>query len=142
VSELVELNIPELQQSAQRRREGITLDQEADRLAGSLRAFVPAAWHTVVPNTPYVHGWHIDSICDHLEAVTAGEIRKLQIWVPPGTSKSTIVSICWPVWEWLTRPELRYLTASYDLNLSTRVRGQVEGPDPVAVVPARWPGSS
>jgi predicted phage terminase large subunit-like protein len=103
----------------EREREGKTIRDEADELAGSLRAFVRAAWHVVWPNTRYVHGWHIDAICDHLEKVSAGELRRLQVWVPPGTSKSTLVSIMWPVWEWTRDPSLRYITASYDLKLAT-----------------------
>jgi predicted phage terminase large subunit-like protein len=115
-----ELTLEEIDAAIERRRNGKRLAEEADDLAHDLRQFVKASWHTIVPNVPYVHGWHIDTICDHLEAVTAGDIRRLQVWIPPGTSKSTTVSIAWPVWEWLQRPELRYLTASYDLDLATR----------------------
>jgi predicted phage terminase large subunit-like protein len=116
----VELSVEEIDAAIERRKNGLQLAEEADRLAHDLPAFVRASWHAIVPNVPYVHGWHIDTICDHLAAVTAGEIRRLQVWIPPGTSKSTTVSICWPVWEWLQRPELRYLTASYDIDLATQ----------------------
>lgn len=33
--------------------------------------------------------------------------------IPPGFSKSTIVSVLWPAWEWATKPYLRYLFFSY-----------------------------
>jgi predicted phage terminase large subunit-like protein len=105
--------------AVEREREGKTISDEAADLAGSLRAFVRAAWHVVWPNARYVHGWHIDAICDHLEQVSAGEIRRLQVWVPPGTSKSTLVSIMWPVWEWTRDASLRYITGSYDLDLAS-----------------------
>lgn len=95
------------------------LQLEADEQAASLSRFASAAWSTVWPNEPYIHGWHVDAICQHLEAVTAGEIKRLQIWVPPGSSKSTLVSIMWPAWEWATNPTYRYITASYDLGLAT-----------------------
>ena len=36
----------------------------------SLAGFVREAWHIVEPTTEYVHGWHIDAIYEHLEAVT------------------------------------------------------------------------
>jgi hypothetical protein len=52
------------------------------------------------PETTYVHNWHIDAICAHLEAVTDGRINRLLINVPPGSSKSLIVSVMWPAWEW------------------------------------------
>ena len=93
--------------------------EEAARLGGSLRDFLWAAWPVVWPNEPYIHGWHVDAICEYLTYVTEGEILRLQIWIPPGSSKSTAVSIMWPAWEWTRNPQLRYISASYDLNLAT-----------------------
>ena len=40
-----------------------------------LRDFVRLAWAIVEPSTPFVPGWHIDAIIEHLEAVTAGQIE-------------------------------------------------------------------
>ena len=95
------------------------LAEDAERLQGSLKEFLWAAWNQVWPNEQYIHGWHVDAICEYLTYVTQGEVRRLQIWIPPGSSKSTAVSIMWPAWEWITDPSLRYITASYDLNLAT-----------------------
>lgn len=54
--------------------------------------------------------------CEHLEAVSAGRITRLLINVPPGSSKSLLVSVLWPAWEWgpLGRPWLRYLSTSFN----------------------------
>jgi hypothetical protein len=41
---------------------------------GGLKQFVKIAWHQVEPARPYIHNWHIDTICSHLEAVTRGDI--------------------------------------------------------------------
>jgi predicted phage terminase large subunit-like protein len=62
-----------------------------------------------------VHGWHVEAICAHLEAVTRGEITRLLINVPPGSMKSLLVSVLWPAWEWgpCHRPELRYLSTAF-----------------------------
>lgn len=79
----------------------------------------PGAWPHVEPD-PLTWGWHMDAICEHLEAVTAGEIENLLVNVPPGCSKSTIVSVMWPTWEWADRPAGRWFFASYDQELSTR----------------------
>src|SRR5882724_11779239 len=67
--------------------------EKVDReLAGrSLREFVRQAWHVIEPLTPFVPGWHIDAICEHLEAVTRGEIRNLLINIPPRHMKSLLV---------------------------------------------------
>lgn len=62
---------------------------ELDRLdcEESLAKFFRRAWPEVEPGATYVHGWHLDALADHLEAVTRGEIIRLLINVPPGTSK-------------------------------------------------------
>lgn len=86
----------------------------------SLRDFIAGAWAVLEPSTPYVHNWHIDTICAHLEAVTRGDIRNLLINVPPGHMKSLITCVFWPAWEWTFRPDTRWLAASYSPQLSTR----------------------
>jgi predicted phage terminase large subunit-like protein len=88
--------------------------------ASKLSTFVEHAWPIVEPATPFVHGWHIDVVCEHLEAVTAGEILRLIINVPPRTMKSLTVGVFWPAWEWLTSPHIRWLFASYAEDLSQR----------------------
>jgi predicted phage terminase large subunit-like protein len=82
--------------------------------------FVKLAWPVVEPGTTFVHGWHIDAICQHLEAVTSGQIRNLLITVPPRHMKSLAVSVFWPAWEWIRHPGRRFLFASYAETLSIR----------------------
>ena len=72
------------------------------------------------PGNHYDHGWHIDEICRHLEAVADGRIRNLLINIPPGHMKSMIVAVCYPAWMWLRRPNYRMLFASYSSDLSMR----------------------
>lgn len=93
---------------------------QAALAAKSLRHYVRQAWPIVEPGTPFVSGWHLDAIADHLEAVSRGEIRKLLINMPPRHMKSLAVSVFWPTWEWIEHPELRWLTSSYALNLAIR----------------------
>ena len=86
------------------------------RRCQSLSGFVREAWHVLEPQARYVHSWHIEAICQHLEAVTDGRINRLLINVPPGSSKSLIVSVMWPAWEWgpCGRRSLRYLTTAFN----------------------------
>lgn len=99
---------------AEAERERVARDAEKIRAAcRTLAGFVREAWPVLHPGTPYIHGWHIDAICAHLEAITDGRINRLLINVPPGTMKSLLVSVFWPAWEWTFRPELQYLTTSY-----------------------------
>ena len=82
--------------------------------------FVLQAWHVVEPATPFIEGFHIGAIIEHLEAVSRGQIRNLLINVPPRHMKSLLVSVFWPAWEWLRNPHLRYLYSSYGASLSIR----------------------
>src|SRR5216683_2854247 len=49
----------------------------------SFRAYVEQAWPVLEPTTPFLGNWHIDLIAEHLEAVTAGEMTRLLINLPP-----------------------------------------------------------
>jgi predicted phage terminase large subunit-like protein len=95
-------------------------DIDRELASRGLREFVRQAWPVVEPSTPFVPGWHIDAIIEHLEAVSRGQIRNLLINVPPRHMKSLLVSAFWPAWEWITWPERRWLYSSYGAQLSIR----------------------
>lgn len=95
----------------------------------SLAEFVRQAWHVIEPGQPYIHGWHIDFICAHLEAITDGveleggeTYNRLLINVPPGAMKSLLTSVFWPAWWWGPRnePHKRFLCASHSQSLAIR----------------------
>jgi predicted phage terminase large subunit-like protein len=98
----------------------------------SFRFFVEEAWPVVVPAEPFKPNWHIDAICDHLQAVARLQIRDLLINIPPRFGKSTIASVMFPAWLWLQDPRLRLLYSSYAQSLSTRdsvaMRQLIESP--------------
>jgi predicted phage terminase large subunit-like protein len=93
------------------------LTEKAER---SLRVFTEQAWPVIEPQTPFVPNWHIDAICEHLEAVTRGQLHYLLILVPPRHTKSILVAVMWPAWEWIRQPGTRWLFSSYDGGLSVR----------------------
>lgn len=95
--------------------------EEAEELSDSLVKFVRAAWPVLKPQEMYQHNWHIEAICQHLEAVSRGEIRRLQVWIPPGMMKSSTVSVFWHPWEWTKNPWIRYWGASYETRLAGRL---------------------
>lgn len=117
---VVEATLEELVAERDRRLNGRTLAEDADRLAEDFRAFIRAAWHVLEPSNPFVANWHIDAMCDHLAAARTGEIRQLLINIPPRHMKSMTVAVLWPVWLWATNPALRFLTASYADDAVTR----------------------
>ena len=86
----------------------------------SLAAFARRAWPILEPATPLKWGWALDAICDHLEAVSRGEINRLLMNVPPGSMKSLLTGVIWPAWEWTRRPDLRYLGTAHKHDLAVR----------------------
>lgn len=86
----------------------------------TLAEYIKQAWKIIEPGTHYLHNWHIDSIAEYLEAVTAGQITRLIINIPPRYMKSNSVTVSWPTWEWIRHPEMRYICASYAAGLSTK----------------------
>lgn len=88
----------------------------------SLAAFTKHFWGIVEPGRKLLWNWHLDAVCEHLEAVTDGRIQRLLINVPPGSMKSLLVSVIWPAWEMgpKERPDYRYLTFAYSEDLTIR----------------------
>jgi len=86
----------------------------------SLRLYIEQAWSVLEPTTPFISGWHLDAICDHLEAVFKGDIRNIIINIPPRHMKSLAVSVFFPTWVWINDPSSRWLFSSYAQDLSTR----------------------
>jgi predicted phage terminase large subunit-like protein len=87
-----------------------------------LYEFVKLLWPVIEPSRPFVEGWAIGAICEHLQAISEGEIKRLIINVPPGFSKSLCSSVFWPAWEWgpKNQASMRYIAASYSSDLTVR----------------------
>lgn len=118
----------------------------------SLRDFVRGAWRWV-DSADYQQCWAIDSLCDHLEAVTDGHIKRLLINFPPRCGKSTVASIAWPAWTWVQHcseseaqertltagPQVKFLCSSYNytlgIQLATKSRRLIQSP----WYQERWP---
>lgn len=98
-------------------------DIEIDRKCReSLLDFAEYCWPVVEPAIPFVRGWVLEAIAEHLEAVSKGYIKRLLINVPPGFTKSLMTDVFFPAWEWgpLGRPWLRFVCASYSNHLTIR----------------------
>lgn len=82
--------------------------------------FTHQVWNILEPDTLFIPNWHLSFIAEHLEAISAGELTKLIVNVPPGMMKSLLCSVIWPAWDWIVNPGRRFLTASYAQSLATR----------------------
>lgn len=96
--------------------------QERETYEGSLIEFAEYVWPVVEPAIPFVRGWVIEAIAEHLEAVTRGDIKRLLINVPPGFTKSLMTDVFWPAWIWgpQNRPWYRFMCAAYSNHLTER----------------------
>lgn len=99
---------------------------EREECEDNLYKFLQGGWKYIDP-APFVGGWHLEAIAEHLEAVTYGQIKRLLINVPPRSSKSSLCSVAWPAWTWAqselgpcSGPHVQFLSASYAQTLALR----------------------
>lgn len=88
----------------------------------SLAEFTKRSWSVLEPNTPLVWNWHLQALCDHVQALLQHRIPKnnLVVNVPPGSAKSRVVSVNAPAWTWTWNPTWRGIFASASGTVSTR----------------------
>jgi predicted phage terminase large subunit-like protein len=85
----------------------------------SFYEFVKYFWDTIIAEQP-VWNWHIKYLCDELQHIGKRVAARLPkeydyyiINVPPGSSKSTIISEMYPLWCWTIDPTQRFICGSY-----------------------------
>ena len=97
----------------------------------SLEDFVKAAWPIMDP-APLQWSWHHSAICEILEATSDGQIQNVLINIAPRHTKSTILSVAWPAWEWIRNPGQTWFCCSFGENLTLRdaraCRNLIESP--------------
>lgn len=90
---------------------------------GSLHKFIKYFWSEYSAEE-FKDNWHISYICNELEKLArnraAGKTREydLLVNVPPGTTKTAMVSIFFPIWCWTNWYWMKFITASYSSTLS------------------------
>ena len=65
----------------------------------------------------YQVNWHHKVLCDYLERWERGEIKRLMVFMPPGTGKSELVSRRLPAWIFGRHPDTFVMGASYSASL-------------------------
>jgi predicted phage terminase large subunit-like protein len=89
----------------------------------SLFQFLIWAWPEITQQS-FMSNWHIPFLCKELEtvAIGVGEKKKklydLLINVPPGSTKTILCSVIFPVWCWTKWYWMRFITASYSATLA------------------------
>lgn len=103
-------------------------------LRGSFYDFVKMAWPLVEHGRPFVDNWHIGAVCEHLEAVFRGQIKRLAMNIPPGCMKSLTTSVLWDPWCWIQDPGWRFIYGSFDETLV----GKRDGGKVLDIVRSKW----
>lgn len=90
----------------------------------SYAEFIKEAWKIIEPSTRMVLNWHILKIANKLQEVVermedGEEAINLVINVPPGTTKSTLVTKMLPAWLWTRSPSMKVIIATYESTLAT-----------------------
>jgi predicted phage terminase large subunit-like protein len=126
---------------------------DALRYEDSLIDFIADFWH-VVEGSQFQRSWHIEAICEHLEAVADRQIKRgLLINIPPRHMKSLAANVFFPAWAWAQNPNpendptykfqirkkswrgpgVKFMHLSYEGGLATRdgtrCRRIIEWPD-------------
>lgn len=102
---------------------GLARAVQADECRKSFYYFVKTFWAVIIPEVP-VFNWHIEYICQELQDLSYYIVNRLPkpydiiINIPPGSTKSTIVTIMWHPWLWTQDPRLRVISNSYSGDLS------------------------
>ena len=73
----------------------------------------------------FVPAQHHRLLIKHLEAVERGEIKRLMVFMPPGSAKTTYASVLFPSWYFGRHPENSLIFASHTEELATTIGRRV-----------------
>lgn len=93
---------------------------ERRRMRERLAPLVRRVFHTVDPGAVYKHNWHIDLMCEYLEAAEQRQIRRLIFNIAPRFLKSIVCSVAFPAWLLGRNPSEQILCGSYSAPLALK----------------------
>lgn len=103
-------------------------EHERERLLyeNDLSEFFKAAWKILEPGRDLDWSFHYELFAEYLWLAREKKFKEhypdadgLIFNVPPRTAKSTLITVCFPVWCWIKDPTRRFMCASYSGDLST-----------------------
>lgn len=95
----------------------------AQLLRESFYQFFLAFWSTIAAER-LVNSWYIKKLCDELQEISErvfdDKPKEYDLFwnCPPGTSKSSVVSVLWQPWIWTRMPSARFISGSYSERLA------------------------
>ena len=98
----------------------ITIKKMSSLSKIKMKYFLRKAFTIINPEIKLQWNWHLDYLCDVLEEVYKGNIKRLIINIPPRYLKSIICSVAFPAWVLGKNPTKRIIVASYSKILATK----------------------
>ena len=75
---------------------------------------------------PFVYNWHIEKICEKLQAVAEYKIGNLLVTIPPRHYKTEIVSIMFTTWGYIKNKNCNNILTSYSGELALKNSASVQ----------------
>jgi predicted phage terminase large subunit-like protein len=95
--------------------------------------FLMMVHHTVNPERPYLHNWHVDAMVHQAEAVIGGDVKRLIVNVPPRNLKTLTFNVALSAFILGHNPHKRIFCISYGERLAVDHAAQFR-----AVVESDW----
>jgi len=95
----------------------------AEQCRRSFYTFCKTFWGEIIEEVP-VWNWHIQYLCKVLQSVAERVFKRepkeydVIVNIPPGSTKSSVCSVFYPIWLWTRDQSLRCLCSSYSYDLS------------------------
>lgn len=86
-----------------------------------LEAFIKKSFYTLSPADALLNNWHVSLLCETLEQIWNGNIKRLIICMPPRHLKSVCISTAFPAWVIGMMPTKKVIVASYALPLAEKL---------------------
>ncbi len=86
-----------------------------------LETFVKQSFYVLYPTDSLKNNWHISVLCNVMEAVSSGSIKRLIICMPPRYLKSVCISTAFPAWLIGMKQTSKIIVASYAMPLAEKL---------------------
>lgn len=99
----------------------IKKSEAAKELLARRRARTNLLDFTTYTNKKYQVNWHHELVCQKLDQIASGELKRLIISMPPRHGKSELVSRRFPAYILGRNPDTKIIATSYSANLASRM---------------------
>ncbi|MFD2961608.1 MULTISPECIES: hypothetical protein [Olivibacter] len=103
----------------------------AEQCNRKLSFFVKEFWNVII-HDDLVWNWHMEALCNEIQAASERVFKRLPklhdiiVNIPPGTSKTTIISVMGTAWDFSRAPWIREFVGSYSdsavMGISDNIR--------------------